>query len=114
MDETNGTPIEELDDNVMNEIEDILNEDEEDVPVKQTKSVSKKSNMSPLFYKKLKSVSFDTFIIVVLVLVASNKYLLNSLFKLPFLVKFESSAFAPSVVLALIISILFFGIKMML
>ena len=113
MDETNGTRIEDLDDNVMNEIEDIINEDEEDIPVKQTKSVAKKSSMSPLFYKKLKNVSFDTFIVVVIVLLASNKYLLNSLFKLPFLVKFESSTFAPSVVLALIISILFFGVKMM-
>lgn len=115
MSQVGATRIEDLDDTeqILNEIDDIINEEpqeeeEEQITIKKTK---KKNMINPLTYKKLQKNAFDTILVMILVILLSNKHVMNFVFKIPFLIRFENNTWLPGFILSLMVSISYFILK---
>ena len=111
MSQVGATRIEDLDDTekIMNEIDEIINEEPEEEQINIKKP--KKDMISPLTYKKLKKNTMDTIIVMVLVVLLSNKHVMNFMFKIPFLMRFQDNAWLPGIILSLMVSICYFILK---
>lgn len=113
MSQVGATRIDDLDDTdqLINEIDDIINEEaeqeEEEIVIKKPK----KNMISPLVYKKLKKNTMDTILVTILIVLLSNKHVMNFVFKLPYLMKYENSAWLPGIILSSMVSIFYFIIK---
>jgi hypothetical protein len=109
---TNLDDLDDLDvnDQLINELDDMIDEDQEtdtgDVKIENPVKVS-----GSIFSNKLKKNAIDTTIILVLILVFGNKYTMHYLFKLPFLVRFENSAWGPIAMLTFLVCLFFFITK---
>lgn len=111
MSQVGATRIEDLDDTeqIMNEIDEIINEEPEEEQINIKKP--KKDMMNPLTYKKLKKNGMDTIIVMVLIILLSNKHVMNFMFKIPFLMRFQDNAWLPGIILSLMVSICYFILK---
>lgn len=113
-----ATNIDDLDDlyindDIIDEIDDILDDDQETDTDNVGISIEKPVKVSgSIFSNKLKKNSIDILILFILLAVFGNKYTMHYLFKLPFLLRFENSSWGPIIILAFIICLFFFIIKM--
>lgn len=114
MSQVGATRIEDLDDTeqLINEIDNIINDNDNDPEQEEIVIKKPKKNMiSPLTYKKLKKNTMDTILLMVLIILLSNKHVMNFVFKIPYLMRFENSAWLPGIILSLMVSIWYFIIK---
>lgn len=100
----------EINDEIINELDDMI--DDQETETDEVKIEPKNKISGSIFSNKLKKNFIDILIIFILLLAFGNKYTMHYLFKIPFLLRIENSSWGPIIILAFIICLLFFMIKM--
>lgn len=104
-----ATNINDLDDTevdqVMQDLDDLINDSE---PVGDEVNISRGGNGPS---SNVMKNGIHALIIFILVVVFSNRYTLQTILKIPFLMKFEHHIWIPLMIIATLISLSYFGIQ---
>jgi hypothetical protein len=108
-----STNIEDLDDLDQNELIDEIDDlmEEPDTDNEEEIICKPRYTKKPFITEKVKKNAFDTLLLMVLIIALGNKFVISSIFKLPFLIKFESNTWAPIGVISILVGLMFFILK---
>jgi hypothetical protein len=111
-----STNIDDLDDlndtrDIIDELDDLIDEDDES-DTETVKIIPVDKVKGSIFSNKLKKISSDALIILVLLLALGNKYTMHYIFKIPFLASFEGNSWVPISILSFLVCMFYFITKL--